>query len=111
MENNKMNQYLSLLAYWIADVHSDRGGWLDNGDAVNFLRRMNGDEPLAGVQLTDETTGWFNRIQQKLRPLIEENPDVRTGGPEGRRGEWRITSQGRDKAFHLLSNLRDDEQD
>ena len=95
---------LALVGYYIADSLGWNG--VDNQQMVNFLARIGGAGGL-------DTQRFSNDIQRPLRSGDPQNPRhiesivERTGGPEGQRGVWSITDQGRTRAEELLTNLFD----
>lgn len=99
---------LALIIYFIADLLGD--GWVDNGDMVNCIRRMNGEAEITGNDLTQETDRFSRGVQNQLkRPgsrLIEDD-GINTGGRGTfeNRGRWRITDAGRAEAQALLDQI------
>ncbi|MCY4091993.1 MAG: hypothetical protein OXF62_14340 [Caldilineaceae bacterium] len=95
---------LALVGYYIADSLGWNG--VDNQQMVNFLARIGEDGGL-------DTQRFSNDIQRPLRSGDAQSPKYivsiveRTGGPEGQRGVWQITDQGRARAENLLTNLFD----
>ena len=99
---------LALIVYFIADLFGD--GWVDNGDIVNCLRRMNGEAEITGDDLTQETSRFSRGVQNQLRsptPRLIEDDGINTGGRGTfeNRGRWRITEEGRAEAQALLDQI------
>lgn len=92
---------LTLILYYISGLVGRDG--VENGVMVNFLRAMEGQEPLEGDALTDETYRFDNGIQKHLP--IEGVPGRRSGGRGRNRGWRRITDAGREEARQVLAQL------
>lgn len=103
MENNERNRVLALLVYCAAS-QSDRG-LLDNEQAVNVLRLINGEAIITADRIRSATDQFSKEIQRRLRSdgFVEPVPGLRAG--RDRPGSWRITGDGMDKVRALLRDL------